>query len=185
MPELEKLSEQELREQVRELRAQLATISDKSGTDSLAHELKVQQIEFEMQSRELRASQQQLEEARDLYANLYDFSPVSYVALDEKGRITNINLTGAAILGKERAQIIGQPLSRWIIKSEAGLFFSHLNSALKSDMKVTDELRLRDAFDELHEVRIESVRSNDVVRHSCLCHSVLLDVTEYNKTKNR
>ena len=183
MLELEKLSKQELLEQIIELRTRLPTVPDSAETDSLLHELKVHEIELEMQNRELREAQQQLEETRDLYANLYDFSPVSYITLDAKGLVNNINLTGAAMLGKVRAQIIGQPFSRWVIKSEVGQFFSHLRSALMSDMKVTDEFRLRDAFGDLHEVRIESVRSKDAVNDAYLCRSVLFDVTEYNKTQ--
>ena len=52
----------------------------------------------------------ELEEARDRYANLYDFAPVGYLTLDDNGDVLEINLTGAGMLGVERLNIVGKPL---------------------------------------------------------------------------
>ena len=184
MLELEKLSRQALLEQVRLLKTQLAKGSDTSNTETLMHDLRMHQIELEMQKRGLREAQQQLEQTRDLYAELYDFAPVSYVTLDEKGIIENINLTGAAMLGKARAQIVGQPFSKWIVKSDVSRIFSHLRTTLQLDVKVTDELRLRSASGQLYEVRLESIRSRNAINKPFVCRCIILDVTEYNRAKN-
>src|SRR5208283_4428279 len=49
------------------------------------HELRVHQVELEMQNDELRRVQQELEAAREKYFDLYDMAPAGYVSLSEKG----------------------------------------------------------------------------------------------------
>ena len=48
---------------------------------------------------ELRRIQDELEKTRDRYFHLYDFAPVGYVTLTEKGIIDDANLTLLACLG--------------------------------------------------------------------------------------
>ena len=53
----------------------------------LVHELRVHQIELEMQNDELRLAQLALEQARDKFLDLYDYAPVAYFTLDKNGLI--------------------------------------------------------------------------------------------------
>jgi PAS domain-containing protein len=72
----------------------------------LVHELRVHQIELEMQNETLRSAQNALEEARDRYVDLYEFAPVGYLTISQAGLIEDINLTGSALFGCERSQLI-------------------------------------------------------------------------------
>ena len=53
----------------------------------ILHELRVHQIELEMQNEELRTAQTQIEAGRARYFDLYDLAPVGYLTISEKGII--------------------------------------------------------------------------------------------------
>jgi PAS domain S-box-containing protein len=91
----------------------------------MLHELRVHQIELEMQNEELRAAQAALDESRERYFNLYDLAPVGYVTLSEKGLILEANLTAAGLLGVARGALVKQPLSRFIFKEDQDIYYLH------------------------------------------------------------
>ena len=184
LPELKNMSQQELLQQFRLLQAEIDTPINVDRDDQLAHELQVHQIELEMQNRELREAQQELETTRDLYADLYDFSPVSYVTFDNKGVIKAINLTGAAMLDQLRANIIDRPFLKWIAVTDVNVFFQHLRKTLETNSKTTDEIQIKNQQGKLLDVRLESVRSWSAAANTFLCQSVILNITEQKQAQN-
>ncbi len=92
----------------------------------LAHELEVHQVELEMQNEEQRRSQIEISESRKKYRDLYDFAPVGYFSLDKEGKIIEVNLTGATLLGATRSHLMKVPFTRYIAPEHRGLFSSYL-----------------------------------------------------------
>ena len=181
---IENLSKDGLQKEIRSLQAKLNPLCADDAC-SVTHELQVHQLELEMKNLELRETQQQLEETRDSYADLYDFAPVNYVSFDAKGIVRNINLAAASMLGKVRSNIIGFSFSRWLEKECRLQFRQHLNSTLQSDEKISDELKLINEAGERFEVLIESLRYKDLATGDFMCRSVIIDVTESNSIKNK
>lgn len=82
---------------------------------SLVHELEVRQVELELQNEELRHARNETEAALARYADLFEFAPVAYFTLDERGLILQANLTASVYLDLPRSQINGQPFENFLI----------------------------------------------------------------------
>jgi diguanylate cyclase (GGDEF)-like protein/PAS domain S-box-containing protein len=80
----------------------------------LMHELKVHQIELEMQNEELRISHIALEESRDRYVDLFEFAPICYLSLTRDATICEINLTGCVLFGVARNKLLNKRFSKFI-----------------------------------------------------------------------
>jgi len=90
---------------------------------ALLYELQVHQIELEMQNDELQRSQHELATAHARYLDLYDFAPVGYCTIDEKGVITKANLTLAALLGVTRLSLTKRLFSHYIQHKDQDDFY--------------------------------------------------------------
>ena len=110
--------------------------------NKLVEDLHVHQIEVEIQNEELRRAQSELEVSRDGYSDLYDFAPVGYVTISEKGLILQANLSCAAMLGIERSSLIRKPFSRFIAKDDQDVFYLHQKKLFETKAKQICELKL-------------------------------------------
>jgi PAS domain S-box-containing protein len=108
----------------------------------IVHDLQTHQIELEMQNEELRRTQEDLFESRDRYAELYDFAPVGYMTVSDKGLIAQTNLTMARMLGVERSFLINQPISGCILPEDQDIYYQHRRKLLGFGEQQTCELRL-------------------------------------------
>ena len=91
----------------------------------MLHELRVYQIELEMQNEELRRAQTELDAARSRYFDLYDLAPVGYVTISERGLILEANFTAATLLGMARGTLARQPITRFILEADQDVFYLH------------------------------------------------------------
>jgi PAS domain S-box-containing protein/putative nucleotidyltransferase with HDIG domain len=114
----------------------------KSAVEVL-HELQVHQIELEMQNEELRSAQIALEESRDRYAALYEFAPVGYLTLTRSGQISEINLTGATLLGLERNKLLQDRFDHLVSPEDYDRWYIFFASLMNFTEKNGIELALK------------------------------------------
>jgi len=126
-------------------KAPKAGTSPASEADSrrLLHELQVHQIELEMQNAELQESRNLAETLLEKYVELYDFAPVGYFSMDEQGKILEVNLTGAAMLGVVRSRLIGRSLPRFAELPFRPVILDLLAQVFAGSGKQVGEARLR------------------------------------------
>lgn len=108
----------------------------------MLHELRVHQIELEMQNEELRIAKAELEASRARYADLYDLAPVGYCCVGETGLILQANLTLAAFLGKSRGVLLKQAFSRIISMDDQDTYYLFRERLLATGELQFCELRL-------------------------------------------
>jgi len=110
-------------------------------TRRILHELRVHQIELEMQNEELRASREELEASRERYFDLYDLAPVGYCTLSIDGLILEANLTAATLLGVVRSDLIHRPLSKFVFKEDRHVYYRYRKD-LEAGQPQAYELRM-------------------------------------------
>ncbi len=137
MDKLRQMAEQRITELVNE--EGLAGGSE--NVARLLHDLRVHQVELEMQNEELRNTQEGLSASRDRFSHLYNFSPVSFCTLDERGIIIECNLTMCHLLNRERGELLGYPLGRNVLVEDVPILQDMLINRASA---VEGRLRLRD-----------------------------------------
>ena len=145
--ELRHRAEARLRARRENQRPRAGAGKSEADTQRLHHELQVHQVELEMQNAELQEARDRMEALLEKYTDLYDFAPVGYFSLDEQGRILELNLRGAALLGRERSRLINAHLRYFLAPASQPVFLAFLKRVFAGTGKQVFEAALlkRDA----------------------------------------
>lgn len=143
----------------------------------LVHELRVHEVELQMQNEELRRAQEKLEELNERYFELYDLAPVGYLTLDRFGAIREINRAGAALLGGTKKDLIGRPLRDFVDPGHQDTYHLHRVAVIEKLESASDELRLVNRHSEALWAHMRSRPIKDVSGRSPGYVTVLTDIT--------
>ncbi len=148
--------------------------------DRLVEELKVHLIVMEMQHDELAQSYAEADLLRDRYADIYDFSPVAYVTVDAQGRIRQINLAGAILLGTKRSRIHRRRFAESVGDNSRAAFQRFLEAVLGGHSRCQCEIELSaTAQRPAATVAIDAIADEDGRE----CRMVLVDVTTQRRSE--
>ena len=146
-------------------------------TRQMIHELRVHQIQLEMQNEELRQTQEKLNAARARYFDLYELAPVGYCTLTKEGLFLEANLAATTLLGLLRIKLVGQPISNFIFKEDGDIYYLFHKQLFATGEPQVCELRMMKSGGALFWSQISAtvVRNADNVFG---CRLVLIDISE-------
>ena len=174
--DLRRLAEAHLKDR----RSNLDSSATEKRRDALAlvHELQVHQIELEMQNEELKLAKLETEDVLAKYSDLYDFAPMGLFAFDEQGKIQEINLAGAKLLGAERRKLISRHFQQFVAPKDRPSFGEFCKKAFEASNKQTCELNLLKDGGPTVYVRIEGIVTKDGSLNERQCRIAAIDITE-------
>ncbi|MEI8386182.1 MAG: PAS domain S-box protein [Verrucomicrobiota bacterium] len=149
---------------------------------SALHELRVHQIELEMQNEELLRVQGDLDGSRVRYFDLYDLAPVGYCTLSEHGLILEANLTAATLLGAARGTLVTKSFSSFIAKEEQDVYYLHLKRVLGTGEPQSFDLRMAKSDGSAFWGHVEACAAKDEAG-SPVCRVTLIDITGRKRTE--
>ncbi len=159
-------------------------VKDQGGGDMLSlrekellHELQVHKLELEMQNESLRQLLVALEDSRDRYVDLYDFSPIGYLTLDGDAVIREINLTGASLLGQPRGEILNRPFSLLVAPEDLTRWRTLFTQATQHGDRSSGELMLRGPDGAHFVAQLECLRAADADNRPAV-RMALTDISE-------
>jgi len=142
----------------------------------VVHDLQTHQIELEMQNEDLRLAQEELLDANLRLSDLYDFAPVGYITLSDKGLILEANLTVGEMLGVERGILKNQPLSAFLMEEDTNSYYMYMRSLSENKQHQPCELRLKKKEGQFFWGSLEGIQSK--VSGEKVTRCIIVDVTE-------
>ncbi len=171
-----------IREKTMRMPESLEALSPEETRQTL-HELRVHQIEMEMQNEELRLAQTEIDAARKRYFDLYDLAPIGYLTVSEQGLILEANLTAATMLDVVRGELGKQPLTRFIHKEDQDIFYLNYKQLFDTGKPQTCELRMvkKDGTGFWARMDVTAAQDTD---GAPVCRTVISDTTERKGVEN-
>jgi PAS domain S-box-containing protein len=160
----------------------LSALTPEEGHRML-HELRVHQIELEMQNDELRRAQTELDASRARYFDLYDVAPVGYCTISEKGMIQESNLTAATLLNVPRGGLVQRPIFRFILAADQDIYYRHRKRLFATREPQAFELRMVRADAGPIWVRLDATIAQDA-SGAPVCRVVMSDLSARKKAED-
>jgi PAS domain S-box-containing protein len=151
--------------------------SSTADSETLINELKVHQIELEMQNEELRESERQLARARSEFEQLFRHAPLGYFILDRQGIIQEANLAGGRLLEAREERLAQKPFVVFLAPEAHKDFFQHLKHVIDERKEVSVEFPIVTRGRRTLWGRFDSRPHVDTTQHD-RCLTAVIDITD-------
>ncbi|MFA4904343.1 MAG: PAS domain S-box protein [Desulfobaccales bacterium] len=150
----------------------------------LVHELQVHQARLAMQHQELHLAKKSNTEARDRYADLYDFVPVGYLTLDLQGTITEINLTGVGMLRTEKSRLMNQHFHLWVAPESREEWLTHFQKLFETGVRHSCEIKLLPQAGQPFYAALDSQVAPAGLGSACFCRTAMRDISARKRAES-
>jgi PAS domain S-box-containing protein len=157
--------------------------NDQPPVEALQQELRAYQAELEMQNEELRYAQVIIEESRDRYVDLYEDAPSGYLTLTREGIIAGVNLTGAALLGVDRQQLLYHRFDGFVAAGDKDRWHSHYLNVLRRVGRKACELVIKRGDGTSFHAQLDCQRTKS--DNASMMRISLSDITERIQTEEQ
>ena len=148
--------------------------------EKLNHSFEVSNNEIQMQNEELKVANEQALNDAEKYSELYNFAPLGYLTLSQKGEITEANINAAKMLGSERPLLLNNRFGFFVSEETKPILNQFLTNIFKNKEKETCEVILLDNDRLPMYVQLNGIIGNTNGDH-CLLNMV--DITERKKNE--
>jgi PAS domain S-box-containing protein len=138
---LRRQAEEAFREKIADSPEMLEPLTPED-TRRILYELRVHQIQLEMQNEELHLAQDELVASQERFFDLYELAPVGYMTVSEAGLIQQINLRAATLLGVARRDPIQRPITHVIFRADQDIFHLASQKLVQTGQLQSCELRM-------------------------------------------
>lgn len=145
-----------------------------ADSSKLLHELEVYQIELGMQNEELRFARDKAETAAEKYTAIYDFAYTGFFTLNSDGKISELNQSGARMLGRDRSSLVNSDFRQFVTIDTRANFNEFFRNVFQTDAKITCEVRLIVKGNPSIFAHIEGIISGDEEK----CLITVVDITK-------
>ncbi|MDD5168961.1 MAG: response regulator [Syntrophales bacterium] len=171
-----------LEELVKERTNELQVLAMKLQTEirdkeKIREALQYYQRKLEAQNADYHQAQEDLEESRRRYAELYEVSPVGHFTFDRECLIKEVNLTGASMLGAEKAFLINTPFCIYVAPAYKDGFIQHIGKAATMSEKQACTLELLKKNNSSFDAFLNTYAVSDSDGNLKHLHSVMVDIT--------
>jgi PAS domain S-box-containing protein len=155
--------------------AQFGPAASPEDVSTLLRELRLHEIELELQNAALRETQLELDKARTRFSELYEHAPIPYLSLTKDSTIVLANDAALKLVHAARDRVVGARFSTYVTETDASAFALHQRAAASSHGAVSCQLAL-DVAGAPKDVQLHSIRARDQSRE------LLMMITAANGT---
>ncbi|MEI8216786.1 MAG: HD domain-containing phosphohydrolase [Eubacteriales bacterium] len=148
----------------------------------IMHDLKVHQIELEMQNEELKRAYVEIDYAKARYFELYDLAPEGYLVISENDQILESNLTAANMVGDTRTNLLKHKLYEYIHKEDQDIYYMQRRKLFETLAPEECELRMIKKDGSMFWAHLKATVGVD--EGSSVCRLILSDITGRKKIED-